>query len=115
MPEGPWQREGSCWEAPPAAGRAPSPSSPAPCLSCSTGSSDPYCIVKVDNEPIIRYPQPWAEGGEVGSLSEQTTRPLQPVPVRAPQRGVQCVWRWASNPWPQHALHICWGVRKTDL
>lgn len=80
-----------------------------------TGSSDPYCIVKVDNEPIIRYPHPRAEGGEVGSLSEQTTRPLQPVPVRAPQRGVQCVWRWASNPWPQHALHICWGVRKTDL
>lgn len=31
----------------------------APPLSCSTGSSDPYCIVKVDNEPIIRYrPRP---------------------------------------------------------
>ena len=30
-----------------------------PPLSCSTGSSDPYCIVKVDNEPIIRYrPRP---------------------------------------------------------
>lgn len=24
-------------------------------MFCSTGSSDPYCIVKVDNEPIIRY------------------------------------------------------------
>lgn len=34
---------------------------PRPALvSCSNGSSDPYCIVKVDNEPIIRYapPQP---------------------------------------------------------
>ena len=30
-----------------------------PPLFCSTGSSDPYCIVKVDNEPIIRYrPRP---------------------------------------------------------
>lgn len=32
---------------------------PRPALvSCSNGSSDPYCIVKVDNEPIIRYAPP---------------------------------------------------------
>uniref|UniRef100_A0A8B9WSP8 Ras GTPase-activating protein 4B n=1 Tax=Bos mutus grunniens TaxID=30521 RepID=A0A8B9WSP8_BOSMU len=30
-----------------------------PPLSCSTGSSDPYCIVKVDNEPIIRTATVW--------------------------------------------------------
>ncbi|MEJ1272655.1 RAS p21 protein activator 4 [Cricetulus griseus] len=28
-------------------------------LSCSSGSSDPYCIVKVDNEPIIRTATVW--------------------------------------------------------
>lgn len=28
-------------------------------MFCSTGSSDPYCIVKVDNEPIIRTATVW--------------------------------------------------------
>ncbi|XP_010225435.1 PREDICTED: ras GTPase-activating protein 4-like [Tinamus guttatus] len=30
-----------------------------PALRCSTGSSDPYCIVKIDNEPIVRTATMW--------------------------------------------------------
>jgi hypothetical protein len=73
---------GFAQEAPPPP-RPQRPSPPAPPLarlSCSTGSSDPYCIVKVNNEPIIRYyPHPRPKGGRISLIQEERVRAATPL------------------------------------
>ncbi|XP_063462154.1 ras GTPase-activating protein 4 isoform X1 [Pan paniscus] len=62
-----------------------------------TGSSDPYCIVKVDNEPIIRY-RPHAQ--DRGALSLSSARAL-------PAKGTATVWKTLCPFWgEEYQVHL---------